>query len=110
MDLIQQILPFLLIFVVLYFFMIRPQMKKQKKEKSFIESIKRGDKVVTKSGLHGKIADLSEKLDAVILETGSGKMTFDKSSLSFELSQKVNAPAKESKEAKETKESKVIKK
>jgi preprotein translocase subunit YajC len=110
MDLIQQILPFLLIFVVLYFFMIRPQMKKQKKEKSFIESIKRGDKVVTKSGLHGRIADLSEKLDAVILETGSGKMTFDKSSLSFELSQKVNAPAKESKEAKETKESKVIKK
>jgi len=100
MDLIQQILPFLLIFVVLYFFMIRPQMKKQKKEKSFIESIKRGDKVVTKSGLHGKIADLSEKLDAVILETGSGKMTFDKSSLSFELSQKVNAPAKESKESK----------
>jgi len=100
MDLIRQILPFLLIFVVLYFFMIRPQMKKQKKEKSFIESIKRGDKVVTKSGLHGKIADLSEKLDAVILETGSGKMTFDKSSLSFELSQKVNAPAKESKESK----------
>ncbi|TXE16477.1 preprotein translocase subunit YajC [Psychroflexus gondwanensis] len=110
MDQLGSLLPLVLIFVVLYFFMIRPQMKKQKKEKSFIESIKRGDKVVTKSGLHGKIVDLSEKLDAVILETGSGKMTFDKSSLSFELSQKVNAPAKESKEAKETKESKISKK
>lgn len=106
MDQLGSLLPLVLIFVVLYFFMIRPQMKKQKKEKGFIESIKRGDKVVTKSGLHGKIADLSEKLDAVILETGSGKMTFDKSSLSYELSQKVNAPAKEIKESKENKVSK----
>jgi len=102
MDQLGSLLPLVLIFVVLYFFMIRPQMKKQKKEKSFIESIKRGDKVVTKSGLHGKVADMSEKLDAVILETGSGKMTFDKSALSYELSQKVNAPAKE-KESKSSK-------
>ncbi|SDH07183.1 preprotein translocase subunit YajC [Psychroflexus sediminis] len=97
MDQIGSLLPLVLIFVVLYFFMIRPQMKKQKKEKNFIESIKRGDKVVTKSGLHGKVADMSEKLDAVILETGAGKMTFDKSSLSYELTEKVNAPAKETK-------------
>lgn len=75
-------------------------MKKQKKEKSFIESIKRGDKIITKSGLHGKVADISEKLDAVILETGSGKMTFDKSALSYELTQKINAPVKEKKEEK----------
>ncbi len=97
MDQLGSLLPLVLIFVVLYFFMIRPQMKKQKKEKNFIESIKRGDKVVTKSGLHGKVADLSEKLDAIILETGAGKMTFDKSSLSYELTEKVNAPAKETK-------------
>lgn len=72
-------------------------MKKQKKEKNFIEAVKRGDKVVTKSGLHGKVADLSEKLDAIILETGAGKMTFDKSALSYELTEKVNAPAKDAK-------------
>lgn len=72
-------------------------MKKQKKEKNFIESIKRGDKIITKSGLHGKVADISEKLDAVILETGSGKMTFDKSALSYELTQKINAQVKENK-------------
>ncbi|NEV93688.1 preprotein translocase subunit YajC [Psychroflexus sp. YR1-1] len=100
MDQLGSLLPLVLIFVVLYFFMIRPQMKKQKKEKNFIESIKRGDKVVTKSGLHGKVADMSEKLDAVILETGAGKMTFDKSSLSYELTEKVNAPAKDTKSEK----------
>ena len=97
MDQLGSLLPLVLVFVVLYFFMIRPQMKKQKQEKSFLESIKRGDKVITKSGLHGKVADMSEKLNAVILETGSGKMTFDKSALSYELSQKLNAPAKDKK-------------
>ncbi len=46
-----------LIVVVFYFFMIRPQAKKQKEEKKFRESIKKGDKVVTVGGIHGKIAD-----------------------------------------------------
>lgn len=97
MEQFGSLLPLVLVFVVLYFFMIRPQMKKQKQEKSFLESIKRGDKIITKSGLHGKIADMSEKLNAVILETGSGKMTFDKSALSYELSQKLNAPVTDKK-------------
>lgn len=74
MESLQSFLPLLLIFVVLYFFMIRPQMKRQKNEKKFAESLKKGDKVITKSGLHGKVADFSEKLDAVIIETGAGKM------------------------------------
>mgnify|MGYP001422661816 FL=1 len=87
--------PFLAIFVVFYFFMIRPQMKRQKSEKNFAEELKRGDKVVTKSGMHGKIADFSEKLNAVILETGAGKITFDKSSISMELSQALNKPKDE---------------
>ena len=65
-------------------------MKKQKKEKQFANDLKRGDKVVTKSGLHGKISDFSEKLNAVILETGAGKMTFDRSSLSMELTESLN--------------------
>lgn len=90
---LTQFLPLILIFVVLYFFMIRPQMKKQKQEKNFIHELKKGDKVVTKSGLHGKISDFSEKLDAVIIETGSGKMTFDKSSISLELTNKATKPA-----------------
>ncbi|MGM0636581.1 MAG: preprotein translocase subunit YajC [Bacteroidota bacterium] len=100
MESLQSFLPLLLIFVVLYFFMIRPQMKRQKNEKKFAESLKKGDKVITKSGLHGKVADFSEKLDAVIIETGAGKMTFDRSSISLELSQKLNAPPKEDKKDK----------
>ncbi len=91
------LLPMLLIFVVIFFFMIRPQMKKQKQEKQFSANLKKGDKVVTKSGMHGKVIDFSEKLDAVILETGAGKITFDKSSISLEMSQKINAPKEEKK-------------
>ncbi len=92
MEQIQQFLPFILIFVVMYFFMIRPQMQKAKKEKRFAEELKKGDRVVTKSGLHGKVFDFSEKNNAVIIETGSGKLTYDKSAISLEMSQKLNAP------------------
>lgn len=84
-------------FVVLYFFMIRPQMQKAKKEKQFAESLKKGDRVITKSGLHGKIFDFSEKNNTVVIETGSGKLTFDRSSISMEMSQKLNAPVTEKK-------------
>ncbi|GGE44321.1 preprotein translocase subunit YajC [Psychroflexus planctonicus] len=100
MEGIQSLLPFVLIFAVVYFFMIRPQMKRQKQEKKFAEELKKGDKVITKSGLHGKVADFSEKLNAVIIETGAGKMTFDKSSISHELSAKLNAPKKEKEDKK----------
>jgi preprotein translocase subunit YajC len=94
---LNQFLPLLLIFVVIFFFMIRPQMKKQKEEKKFSEGLKKGDKIVTKSGLHGKVLDFSEKLDAVIIETGAGKLTFDKSAISLDLSKKLNDPKEKSK-------------
>lgn len=100
MEGIQSLLPFVLIFAVVYFFMIRPQMKRQKQEKKFAEELKKGDKVITKSGLHGKVFDFSEKLNAVIIETGAGKMTFDKSSISHELTAKLNAPVKEKEDKK----------
>ncbi|MBW2961812.1 preprotein translocase subunit YajC [Mesonia aestuariivivens] len=95
MEAIQSLWPFLAIFAVFFFFMIRPQMKRQKQEKNFAKELKKGDKVVTKSGMHGKIADFSEKLNAVIIETGAGKITFDKSSISMELSQTLNNPKDE---------------
>ncbi len=94
MEQLQSFGPFVLIFVVMYFFMIRPQMQRAKKEKKFADELKKGDRVITKSGLHGKVFDLSEKTNAVIIETGSGKLTFDKSSISLEMSQKLNAPEK----------------
>ena len=92
MDNITQFLPILLMVVVVYLFMIRPQMQRQKKEKKFALELKRGDRVVTKSGLHGKILDLNDD-GTCILESGAGKLKFERSALSLEMSQKLNAPA-----------------
>ncbi|SHJ25519.1 preprotein translocase subunit YajC [Pseudozobellia thermophila] len=91
---IGQFLPMILIFVVAYFFMIRPQMKRQKDEKKFIAELKRGDRVVTKSGLHGKIMDLNDKDATCVLETMAGKLKFDRSAISMEMSKKLNTPEK----------------
>ena len=84
MEQLQSFLPFLLIFVVIYFFMIRPQQKRAKNEKEFESSLKVGDKIVTKSGLHGKVAELAET--TVIIETMSGKLKMERSAISMEMS------------------------
>ena len=97
MDQLTQFAPIILMFVVVYFFMIRPQMKRAKQEKQFSSELKKGDRVITKSGMHGKVVDFSEKQNAVIIETGAGKITFDRSSISMEMSRKLNEPAKEAK-------------
>jgi len=86
------LLPFVLMFVVIYFFMIAPQMKRAKKEKKFAAELKKGDRVITKSGLHGKIAELNDKDNSCIIETLAGKLKFDRSAISMEMSTKLNAP------------------
>jgi len=74
------LLPLVLIVVVFYFFMIRPQMKKQKDLRKFREALKNGDKVITLGGIYGKIVETSEK--TVILEDeGKMRMKVDKSAL-----------------------------
>ena len=90
---IGQFLPFILMFAVVYFFMIAPQMKRAKKEKKFAAELKRGDKVITKSGLHGKIAELNDKDNSCVIETMAGKLKFDRSAISMEMSTKLNTPA-----------------
>lgn len=87
-----QFLPMIAIFVVAYFFMIRPQMKRAKDEKKYAADLKRGDRVITKSGLHGKIMDLNDKDGSCVIETMAGKLKFDRSAISMELSRKMNAP------------------
>ncbi|NER10719.1 protein translocase subunit yajC [Muriicola jejuensis] len=94
MNEIGNFLPMILIFVVAYFFMIRPQMKRQKDEKKFAAALKKGDKIVTKSGLHGKIVELNDKDFSCIIETMAGRLKFDRSAISMEMSNKLNAPAK----------------
>ncbi|MEM5564236.1 preprotein translocase subunit YajC [Psychroserpens sp. AS72] len=92
---IGDILPFVAMFAVVYFFMIAPQMKRAKQEKAFAAELKRGDKVVTKSGMHGKVVDLNDKDNSCVIETLAGKIKFERSAISMEISRKLNAPVKE---------------
>ncbi|MCG8322182.1 MAG: preprotein translocase subunit YajC [Cytophagales bacterium] len=71
------------IILIFYFFMLRPQQKKQKDQKNFLETVKKGDNVVTIGGMHGKVFAIEK--DFVIIEVDKGaKIKFDKSSISFE--------------------------
>lgn len=78
----------ILIFVVAYFFMIRPQVKRQKDEKKFTNNLKKGDKIVTKSGLYGKVVELNDKDMSCVIETMAGRLKFDRSAISMEMSKK----------------------
>lgn len=89
MDGMMAFLPYLLIFAVFYFLIIMPQQKRAKKEKQFENDLKVGDRIITKSGIHGKISELSE--DSIVIETMSGKLKMERSSISMELSAKINA-------------------
>ncbi|MBY0487954.1 MAG: preprotein translocase subunit YajC [Flavobacteriaceae bacterium] len=91
MQNLVQYLPFLLMFVVIYFFMIVPQQKRIKKEKAFESSLKVGEKIITKSGLHGKIAEMGET--TIVVETMSGKLKMEKSAISMEMSAALNKKA-----------------
>jgi len=88
MEQITTFLPFILIFVVMYFFMILPQQKRIKKEKEFETGLKVGDKIVTKSGFHGKVVEMSET--TAVIETMSGKLKIEKSAISMEMSAALN--------------------
>ncbi len=84
-------LPFLLLMLVVFvFFIILPQSRRQKKEKNFINNLKKGDRVVTKSGLHAKIFNLNDKDSTCIIETQAGKLKIERSALSLEMSSKLN--------------------
>ncbi|MDP9961319.1 preprotein translocase subunit YajC [Chryseobacterium lathyri] len=72
-------------FVGFYFLMIRPQMRKQKQEKTFQETLKVGTRVVLTSGLHGRIAQVQD--DGFVIETLSGKLKFEKAAVSREFTE-----------------------
>ena len=78
----SSLIMFGMIFAVMYFFMIRPQIKKQKKEREYRSALKKGDKVVTIGGIHGKISDVKE--DAFIVEImGGNTLKIEKSAVSM---------------------------
>ncbi|SRR4030042_46264 len=73
-------LPLLLVFVVFYFFMIRPQMKKTKEMNTYRSSLKKGDKVITTGGIYGRVNEVKDNY--VMMDAGGDvKLKIDKSAL-----------------------------
>ena len=71
LDSIMGFLPMILMFVVLWFVMIRPQMKRQKETKAMVEALKTGDEVITAGGILGKIVKANEQYIVVELNAGN---------------------------------------
>ncbi len=71
--------------LIFYFFMIRPQQKRQKDQKNFIESVKKNDMVVTVGGIHGKVISVEENTFVLEVDRGA-KIKLEKSSISLESS------------------------
>lgn len=82
-DGIISMIPLVLIVIVFYFFMIRPQMKKQKEAKKYIENINKGDKIVTIGGIFGKIIEIRDNSYIIEVE-GGNKLRILKSAVSME--------------------------
>lgn len=77
---LMSLLPFLLIIVVFYFFMIRPQMKRQKEVAAFRNSLQKGDKVVTTGGIYGKIVEIKDNY--ILLQVDDNvKLRVDKNAI-----------------------------
>ena len=82
---IMGFLPIILIIVVFYFFMIRPQMKKAKEQKKYIESLKKGDAVLTIGGIYGKIKDVREDGSLIIEVEDGGTLRISKNAVTNEI-------------------------
>ena len=78
---LMSFLPLIAIVVVMYFFMIRPQVKKQKDEAKFRAEIQKGDKVITLGGIHAKVLEINEDTLLVQAEGGSSKFKINKTSI-----------------------------
>jgi len=76
-------LPLVLIIVVFYFFFIRPQMKKTKEQKKFREAIKKGDRIITIGGIHGKIAEIQDTTFTIEVE-GGNRLRIEKSAVAMD--------------------------
>ncbi len=77
-------LPFVLMFVVLYFLMIRPQMRRQKEHKAMLDALQKGDEVITAGGVLGKITKITEQyvtLEVASAQNGTVEMLFQRGAL-----------------------------
>lgn len=78
---IMDFMPLILIVVIMYFFMIRPQVKKQKVEAKFRSEIQKGDKVLTIGGIHAKVLEVNEDTLLIQADGGSSKLKINKSAI-----------------------------
>lgn len=90
-SLYSTIIPMVLIMVVFYFFMIRPQVKKAKDHKKLVESLGIGDKIVTTAGIHGKIVGSNDTTFLIEVEGGT-KIRFDKTAVSLDATKAATTP------------------
>ena len=89
-DSLMSMLPLVLMFGVLYFVMIRPQMKKAKEQKKYIEALKKGDKILTIGGIYGKVVEVREDA-TIIMEVEDGtKMKISKNAVSNDATATLN--------------------
>ncbi len=92
MEQLIKFLPYVAMIGVFYFLMIRPQQKRAKNEKDFESSLKVGDRIITKSGIHGKISELGDS--TIVIETMAGKLKMERSAISMEMSAKLKTEKK----------------
>jgi preprotein translocase subunit YajC len=87
MDL-KTYLPIIAMIAIFYFLIVLPKNKEAKKIKEFLAHLKTGDKIITIAGIHGKVSEIAET--TIVMETMSGKLKIEKSSISAEMSLKLN--------------------
>ena len=79
--------PYLILLALFFiFFIIIPSVRRSNKEKNFLKNLKKGDKIITKSGVHARINDFDQKSTTCVIETMAGKLKIEKSAISLELS------------------------
>jgi preprotein translocase subunit YajC len=83
--------PYLLLLALVFiFFIVVPSMRRSGKEKKFLKNLKKGDRVITKSGVHARINEFDEKNTTCVIDTMAGKLKIEKSAISLELSSNLN--------------------
>ncbi len=93
MDLLSSFIPLILIFVIFYFLIIRPQQKKQKEHKNKISAIKRGDKVIVGGGIYGTVTKVDGEVDAEVEIASGVVITVIKATILDVISDQGKAPA-----------------
>jgi len=79
METLVSLSPIILMFVIFYFLLIRPQQKRQKQVREMQANIQKGDEIVTIGGMHGSVDAIDE--DMIVIDCGNTKLTFDRAAI-----------------------------